>query len=173
MKLNLGSGNKLIKDAINVDNYPYSPDIFVRDLSVFPWPWEDNVAEEVHAYMFLEHVTNLVTTMNEIHRICKNGAILHLTVPYWTGPNTWDDPTHVRAFTAQTFHWFTSDPSNSTYVAAWSNRREWKVLRSKIQVSAALPFLDLVPRLLGPLYERFFAHLIPAQGLAVDMQVVK
>jgi SAM-dependent methyltransferase len=173
MKLNLGCGKDIIADAVNVDCYSYDDNIMLCDLSCFPWPWDDNTVDEVYAHMFLEHVSNLVETMNEIHRICKDGALLHLTVPYWTGPNTWDDPTHTRAFTSQTFHWFTPQPSKSVYVAAQSNRNQWRVLCSRIQVSAALPFLDLIPRILGPLYERFFAHLIPAQGLAVDMQVIK
>jgi SAM-dependent methyltransferase len=123
--------------------------------------------------MFLEHVSDLVTTMDEIHRICVPRGRLILTVPYWTGPNSWDDPTHVRCFTSQTFRWFTRQSGHSAYMKYHAHRRTWEVVETRIQVSAKLRILDLIPRVMGGFYERFWAHLLPAQGMRVVMQTVE
>ncbi|MBU4459688.1 MAG: class I SAM-dependent methyltransferase [Verrucomicrobia bacterium] len=171
--LNLGCGAKLLPNAVNADVFPYAEAVCVVDLAKFPWPWADAAFDEVHAYMFLEHVSNLVMTMDEIHRICSPGGLLTLTVPYWTGPNSWDDPTHVRCFTSQTFRWFTPQSGHSAYMKEHMQRRTWDVVETRIQVSAALPILDLVPRIMGGVYERFFAHVLPAQGMKVVMRALK
>ena len=128
----------------------------------------------VNAEMFLEHVPDLLKTMAEIHRVLCDGGRLCATVPYWTGSNAWDDPTHVRAFTSKTFDWFSPRPERSSYMSERHQERpRWEAVRSKIEVSAAMPFLDVIPRILGPLYERFFCHILPAQGLRIEMTARK
>ena len=54
--LNLGCGKKKMKDAINVDiDEACGPDV-IHDLSK-PLPFEDNYADELHAYHIIEHFT--------------------------------------------------------------------------------------------------------------------
>ena len=61
------------------------PDL-VQDLSVFPWPWEDDVIDEVFSEHFLEHVQDYEKTVLEIHRILKPGGILWFKVPHFRTP---------------------------------------------------------------------------------------
>ena len=160
---------KLIPGAVNADIYRHSEEVQVVDLSHFPWPWDSGQFDIVNAEMFLEHVPELVKTMAEIHRVLRDGGSLCATIPYWTGSNAWDDPTHIRAFTSKTFDWFCPRPERSNYMTERQERPRWEMVRSDIEVSAALPVLNIVPKLLGPMYERLFCHILPAQGLRIEM----
>jgi predicted SAM-dependent methyltransferase len=48
----------------------------------------------------------LIDFMEEAYRIMKIGAKLHITCPYYTTGIAWQDPTHRRAITEQTFFYF-------------------------------------------------------------------
>ncbi|GBL40282.1 hypothetical protein EMGBD2_15400 [Nitrospirota bacterium] len=46
--------------------------------------------------------------MEEVYRICKPGATVLISVPYYTSRGAFTDPTHVRFFTEYTFQVFES-----------------------------------------------------------------
>lgn len=81
MKYNFGCGDKLLDGYVNVDICG-NPDIKC-DLSQFPWPIESNSADEVFSEHFLEHVQDFEKTIYEMHRILKQGGLLHFKVPYF------------------------------------------------------------------------------------------
>ncbi len=84
MKLNLGCGEKKLEGYVNVDMCG-TPDVQV-DLSVFPWPFEDNSADEITSAHFLEHVQDYERTILEMHRILKPKGLLHFKVPHFRNP---------------------------------------------------------------------------------------
>ena len=56
MKLNLGCGNKVIEEYINVDKFDlYNVDL-KHDLETFPYPFEDYSVEEIILSHLLEHI---------------------------------------------------------------------------------------------------------------------
>ena len=71
-----------------------------------PLPLADEVADEVHAHHLLEHVRNLVQLMEEIYRVCRPGATVHVSGPYYTSRGAFRDPTHVRFLAEDTFQYF-------------------------------------------------------------------
>ena len=81
MKLNLGCGDKKYEGFVNVDLYG-EPDVRC-DLSQFPWPFEDDSADEIFSEHFLEHVADYEKTVFEMHRILKPGGVLHFKVPHF------------------------------------------------------------------------------------------
>ncbi len=103
INLNLGSGTKKIKDYINVDKYEtLGPDI-VHDLEKFPYPFKDNSVVNIILSHVLEHIgqnPNIFNSiMKELYRICKNQAIISITVPHPRHNDFLSDPTHVRPIT--------------------------------------------------------------------------
>jgi hypothetical protein len=48
----------------------------------------------------------LIDFMEEVYRIMKLGAKLHVICPHYNTGMAWQDPTHRRAITEQTFHYF-------------------------------------------------------------------
>ena len=103
MKLNLGSGSKILKGYVNVDKFQYyNPDV-VHDLEKFPYPFEDNSVDEILLSHVLEHIGQNPDVFNnivkELYRICKNNSIIDIRVPHPRHDDFISDPTHVRPIT--------------------------------------------------------------------------
>lgn len=106
LRLNLGSGHNPIAGFVNVDKFG-SPDV-KWDLEVVPWPWPDNSVGEVNMNHVLEHLGESVPVffgiIKELYRVCRHGAVIHITVPHPRHDDFLGDPTHVRAFTPESFN---------------------------------------------------------------------
>ncbi len=103
MKLNLGSGSKILDGYINVDKYDYyKPDI-VHDLENFPYPFDDNSVDEILLTHVLEHIGQspdvFLKIIKEFYRICNNNSLIKIKVPHPRHDDFIADPTHVRPIT--------------------------------------------------------------------------
>jgi hypothetical protein len=103
LKLNLGCGYKKNPSYINVDiAEACGPDVIV-DLENDLWPWNDNSVDEVVLHHVLEHLgetkKQFFHIMQELYRVCADGAKIKITVPHYNHENFWHDCTHVRAIT--------------------------------------------------------------------------
>ena len=107
-KLNLGSGNTHYDGFINIDIAPkYNPNI-VHDLEK-GIPFQDNEVDEIKAIHFLEHVSDTIFMMNEIWRVCRNGAMVTIEVPHQDSVMAFADPTHKHVFNEESFKYFCSN----------------------------------------------------------------
>ncbi len=168
--LHLGSGKKYRADAVNVDSREeVHPDI-VLDLDKRPWPFADSAFREVHAYDVLEHLSDVVGTLEEIHRVCENGAIVKLTVPHFSCANAFTDPTHRHYFGHQSFHYLTGEHEHDHYTSVRFRRRVTQI------VFEQSPLNRLVRRLANArpsAYEKRWAWMFPAWFLYAELEVVK
>lgn len=97
MKINIGSGYKRYEGVINLDSSPSCNPDYVVDLEKDRFPFEDSTVEEVMASHVLEHLgEGFFHCMQEIYRVCKNGAIVHISVPHPNHDTFKMDPTHRR-----------------------------------------------------------------------------
>ncbi|MBV8072885.1 MAG: methyltransferase domain-containing protein, partial [Acidobacteriaceae bacterium] len=88
MKLNLGCGPDLRPGYLNVDfnapkGMPPGVGFQETDLSVLPWPWEDESAEEILMLDFLEHFPYAMTQriLQEVWRVLVPGGKVVIQVP--------------------------------------------------------------------------------------------
>lgn len=90
------------------------PDV-VWNLEDFPYPFEDNTFDEIHAYEVLEHTGQqgdfrfFFKQFTEFWRILKPGGWLCGTCPMWDSPWAWGDPGHKRIITADTLVFLSQD----------------------------------------------------------------
>ena len=108
-KLNLGCGTNLFPGFVNVDigNFHPESENFVRhDLEKTPLPFKNDTFTEIEAHQIMEHLHNFPKLMNECHRILKPGGTLTVSVPLYPHKECFQDPTHVRYFTRETWHYF-------------------------------------------------------------------
>ena len=113
MKLNLGSGSKILSGYTNVDKYDYyKPDV-VHDLEVFPYPFKDNSIDEILLSHVLEHIGQspdiFLGIVKEFYRICRNNSIIKIIVPHPRHDDFIADPTHVRPITILGLQLFDKD----------------------------------------------------------------
>ena len=100
MKLNLGCENKIIEWYINVDKFDlYEVDIN-DDLEKFPYPFEDDPVQEIIIPHVLEHIGQsqeiFINILKELFRVCKNQALIKISVHHPRYDSFISDPTHVR-----------------------------------------------------------------------------
>lgn len=87
VKINLGAGEHWLEGWDNVDLVMPTIEMLSGgrhvDLSVFPWPFDENSADEMMASHILEHFDKLngKCFLAECARILKPGGKLHVAVP--------------------------------------------------------------------------------------------
>jgi len=144
----------------------------VHNLEDFPWPFSDDEFELVVAHHILEHLSDLVATMEEIWRVAKPGASVRITVPYFSFPGAFQDPTHKRFFTWKTFDYFLAGVEFNYYSRARfeMGARRLSAFAKHRRLSALFdPAINCCPKF----YERFFAYIFPAEELRLELRVVK
>lgn len=108
-KLNLGCGTDIKQGYLNLDIVALKGIDLIADLSKTPYPFKDNTFDEILIRHVLEHLSDTITTMEEIYRISKPAGYVHIAVPYWNSYGAVLDPTHKSFFHQQTFDYF--DPT--------------------------------------------------------------
>lgn len=93
---------------VNVDKHG-SPDL-VWDLERLPWPWQDGAVEEILLEHVLEHLGHspaaFIAIMQELYRVCRDGARVRIRVPHPRHDSFLADPTHVRPILPGTLELF-------------------------------------------------------------------
>lgn len=109
LEIGAGSNPTLRNDQeiIHLDRVKLPHIEVVYDIENGKYPFEDNTFDEVLAFSVLEHTTDIVKQLKEIWRVCKNGAIVSIEVPYYNSPDSFRDPTHKSYFTERTMEYFT------------------------------------------------------------------
>jgi len=109
--LELGCGpKKLWPHSVAIDINPRSKADVIHDLNVFPYPLADNEFDMVIAEHVIEHLDDVIKVMEEIHRVCKPGAIVYIEVPHFSSHHFFTDPTHKHAFSSRSFEYFIPAP---------------------------------------------------------------
>jgi len=168
--LNLGCGNKYVQGAINLDVTGASRPDVVHNLNQRPWPFANDSFEKLLAYDVIEHLEDISATMEEIQRICRPGAIVHITVPHFSSANAFADPTHRHFFSKFSMDYFTSGHPTKFYSQA-----RFVVRTARIQFYPTL-VNKVVHRLANHYpekYEKRWAWIFPAWFMSYELEVVK
>lgn len=101
--LQFGCGKDIRPGWVNCDiqKAPYIDYSF--NFEKFPYPIKDNEFDYVFMDNVLEHMLHPLPVIDELHRICKNNAVLHIVVPYFNCAGAYNDVTHYHYFNRRTF----------------------------------------------------------------------
>lgn len=109
LKLDIACGSIKQEGWTGIDIAPLEGVDIVHDLFITPWPLEDNSVDEARCAHFIEHIPDLISFMNELHRVMKPGATCQMWAPYYTSRRAWQDPTHVRAISEHSFLYYNQE----------------------------------------------------------------
>ncbi len=168
--LNLGCGNKHLPDAINLDiTADTKPDV-VHNLNQRPWPFPDGQFQQVCAYDVVEHLDDVIGSMEEIHRICRPGAIVRITLPHFSCSNAFTDPTHRHYFSIFSFNYVTGEHQFSFYTRSRFKSRQKRIIFYPTLLNKIIWRLaNRYPQA----YEHRWAWMFPAWYLSFELEVIK
>lgn len=116
--LQIGSGREFKAEWLNLDmDGTWSPDLVVdisKPLPAEPLPSDrfGSVSllpggfDEIVAFDVLEHIPDMVTAMTNCLVLLREDGVMKIKVPYDLSLGAWQDPTHVRAFNENSFHYY-------------------------------------------------------------------
>lgn len=171
--LHIGCGRHKMAGAVGLDITPLPEVDVVLDLDRETLPFPDNHFEQVYAHHVLEHLRNLPDVLSELHRVCKDGAVIDILVPYYTCVGAFGDPTHVRFFTYRTLEHFAETDDKERYT--WFSTTRFKIRQRHIGFGRLfrLLLIEFLANHFPDIYENFFAFTFPARTLAVQLIVTK
>ena len=116
--LDVGCGIKKYPGAIGLDHNPRSKADILCELDHFPWPVGDQLFDEVRLIHVIEHVGDVVRTVEECHRVLRPGGVLILETPHYTDFSSFCDPTHRWHLNSFSFRYFGEDNAGYGYYSS-------------------------------------------------------
>lgn len=105
INLNIGASQTYIPGFINVD-ISTNADLSL-DLNTARLPFEDSSVDLVFSYHTLEHLSNYLFALSEIHRVLKHSGRFLVGVPYVTSTKyNLVNPYHLHNFNEYSFDFF-------------------------------------------------------------------
>jgi SAM-dependent methyltransferase len=168
--LDVGCGINKYPGAIGLDRNPRSRADILYDVDCLPYPFRDSCFDEVRAIHVIEHVGDVIRTMEEFHRILKPGGRAILATPHYTDFSSFCDPTHRWHLNSYSFRYFGEDNAGYGYYS--EARFEATRIRVKVLVFwRALGFEFLINRF--ERFRRFWEHYLcfVVRGKVVEFEL--
>jgi SAM-dependent methyltransferase len=167
MKLNLGCGNQKIPDYIGVDLYPCEAVDVLADLNS-TLPFEDNSVHEILLDNVIEHIREFDGLFREMHRVCRNGAIIKIITPHFASAASWIDPTHIRHLS------FFSMGHLEKHSASHYTGRGYEVIKRQLSFGGVLGNIGRCFFSVNPLhYEKYWCFIFRPSTLRFTLRVKK
>jgi SAM-dependent methyltransferase len=166
--LDVGCGGAKASGAIGVDMQTQKGVDVVCNLNKYPWPFEDNTFDLIHCISVIEHLDNIVKTMEELHRIGKDGAVIIIDTTHFAHPNSYRDPTHKWHFTLGTFDYFTGEVAYPRY-----SKLKFKMLKKELRFRKKYCTGKVYAFFSTIAYEKYYCHRSPPHSIYFEMEIVK
>jgi SAM-dependent methyltransferase len=158
--LDFGCGdNKAViegADVVGIDMFNMQKADVAHDLRKFPYPFKDDTFDEVRASHIMEHLPDTPETMAELWRITKNGGLVKIWSPHFSGVGAYENPTHVRYFSLYSFDLF----CNQRWEKYGKARFEVVKRKLRYRIGKNTPLLDRLANAKPYIFERFLSYYV-------------
>lgn len=167
--LDVGCGINKYPGSIGIDrNAGTRADVLV-ELDHFPYPFRDSQFDQVRAIHVIEHVADVIRTMEEFARLARPGGRIVLSTPHYTDFSSFCDPTHRWHLNSFSFRYFGADNAGYGYYSR-VRLREISVRLKLLALWRWLGFEFLVNRF--PRFRRFWEYYLcyVVRGKVMDFE---
>ena len=172
--LDVGCGINKHPGSIGLDRNPRSRADVIADLDLFPYPFVDNSFDELRAVHVIEHVSDVMKTMEEFHRLVRPGGTVTIVTPHYTDFSSFCDPTHKWHLNTFSFRYFGQDNAGYGYyshVRFLENFVYVKLL--KLWKLVGFEFLVNHSRRFRRFWEHYLCFVIRGKVIEWRLEVVK
>jgi len=174
--LDLGCGPNKYPGAIGADKIPNTAADVLCHFDQGGLPFADNAFDEVRAVHVIEHVADVVRTMEELHRITLPGGTIYLVTPHYTDSSSYQDPTHRWHLNSFAFRYFYSrgiHGEDHWYTPVRLRERRLKVKLLKVWKFMGFEFLVNHFVWFRRFWEYYLCYLIRAKVMEFEFEVLK
>lgn len=181
--LELGCGAKKRNvGAIGIDALDYPGVDLVGDVFDVLRQFPSGCVDEVYAYHFIEHVSDINLLLLELSRVVKAGGVVEFSAPHFSNPYFYSDPTHRSFFGLYTFCYLSSSSPFLRQVPTYQNDLLFSLMRVDLRFKSARQFYVryALKSLIGSifnscnymkeLYEENFCYLFPCYEVSYRLQ---
>lgn len=145
-KLDLGSGSKPYSDYVGIDIGCESERVIKSDVLDYLKVLADQSVSHIYSRHYLEHVSSeyLIKLLHEVDRILIPGGVIQFTVPHYSNPYFYSDPTHKTPFGVHTFSYFCQKSCLKRRVPRYVSLSGWSLINVEVNFVSMFS-----PRLLG------------------------
>lgn len=169
--LNLGAGkDRSPVGATTIDIVADTTPDIVHDLNKRPWPLESSAFDLVYCKDVIEHLADVIATLEEVHRVATPGAMVVITTPHFSCVNSFTDPTHRHHLGSRSFDYVTGENQWNFYTSVRFRKQRVSIVfhqswKNKIITRIAARWPDF--------YERHLAWIFPAWFIYVELVAIK
>jgi len=168
--LDVGCGINKLPGSIGIDRNPASRADVICELDQFPYPFRDSSFDALQAVHVIEHVGDVMKTMEEFHRLVRAGGEVLIVTPHYTDFSSFCDPTHRWHLNSFSLRYFGED--NAGY--GFYSKVRFKEISVHVKLLALwrwLGFEFLVNAF--PRYRRFWEHYLcyVVRGKAIEWRL--
>jgi SAM-dependent methyltransferase len=155
--LDVGCGINKLKGSIGIDRNASSRADVLCELDHFPYPFRDSSFDSLQAIHVIEHVSDVIRTMEEFHRLVRDGGEVFIVTPHYTDFSSFCDPTHRWHLNSFSLRYFGPDHGGFGYYSS-ATFQEISVRVKLLALWRWLGFELLVNAF--PRYRRFWEHYL-------------
>lgn len=177
--LDIGCGNHKWPGSIGLDIVPLEGVDVVHDLNQFPYPFPDDSFDRIRVIHVIEHIQSIPRTMEEIHRIARQGALIDIETPHYTDASSWQDPSHIWHLNTRSFDFFLASHATNYYSKARFEVESSYVMLLKLYKWLGLEFLvnleNKLPRcrFLRKFWEQYLCFIVRGKVMTFRLKAIK
>ncbi|MBG99135.1 MAG: methyltransferase type 11 [Solibacterales bacterium] len=173
MTLDLGCGRNKCFEAFGVDNNPDTDADVIADIDSASLPFLDNSFDRVLLVHTIEHVDNVINTIEEVHRLTRPGGTIVIETPHYTDFSSFCDPTHRWHLNTFSFRYFSDNHGGFGYYSRCRLRekkiqvkllRLWRFLGLEFVINHCLIFRKF--------WEHYLCFVIRGKVMVLEFEVL-
>jgi len=157
MILDVGCGLNKLAGSVGLDRNPASRADVLAELDRFPYPFRDSAFDGLQAVHVIEHVGDVIRTMEGFHRLVRPGGEVFVVTPHYTDFSSFCDPTHRWHLNSFSLRYFGEDNAGYGYYSK-ARFTETSVHVKLLSLWRWLGFQFLVNTF--PRFRRFWEHYL-------------
>ncbi len=172
--LDVGCGINKYPGAVGIDRNSRTRADVLCELDRFPYPFRDNSFDQLRAVHVIEHVSDVIRTVEEFHRLVRPGGTIYIATPHYTDFSSFCDPTHRWHLNSFSLRYFGEDNAGFGYYSG-ARLREISVRVKLLQFWRLLGFEWLVntfPRF-RRFWEYYLCYVVRGKVIEWELEVLK